>query len=49
MPIAEFKRPIKEVKKKGNNYWYNNNLILMLKILNNGNYLIYIEYNNLLK
>jgi hypothetical protein len=43
------KRPNKEVERKGNNYWYNNNLNFKIKILNNRNYLIYTEYQFFLK
>jgi hypothetical protein len=48
-PIKGVERPIKEIKRKGNIYWCNNNLNLKLKNLNNGTYLIYIEYNIFLK
>jgi hypothetical protein len=37
-PLKGLKRPIKEVGRKGNNYWYKNNLNLKLKIKNNANY-----------
>jgi hypothetical protein len=43
------KWPMKEFKRKGNNDWYKNTLNLKLKILNNENYLICMEYNNFLK
>jgi hypothetical protein len=46
-PSEGSKRPIKEVERKGNNFWYNNNVNLKQKFLNNGNHLIYIEYHNL--
>jgi hypothetical protein len=46
-PSKGSKRPIEEVERKGNNFWYNNNLNLKQKLLNNGNHLIYIEYHYL--
>jgi hypothetical protein len=48
-PLKGLKRPINEVERKNNNYWYKNNLNLKLKIKNNANYLIYIEWKHFWK